>query len=46
MKKIPTQHDTANTMLYCGDGGLGIMGGVVFAPDSVSHDGQKNPKNF
>ena len=32
MKTSP-QHDAATIMLHCGDGVLGVMRGVVFAPD-------------
>ena len=31
--KTCPQHDAATTMLHCGDGVLGVMRGVGFAPD-------------
>ena len=31
--KTSPQHDPATTRLHCGDGGLGVMRGVGFAPD-------------
>ncbi len=31
--KTSPQHDAATTMLHCGDGVLGVMRGVGFAPD-------------
>ena len=33
--KTSPQHDAATTMLYCGDGVLGVMRGVGFVPDIV-----------
>ncbi|MGH0132282.1 UNVERIFIED_CONTAM: hypothetical protein FKN15_033923 [Acipenser sinensis] len=32
-RKTSPQHDAATTMLHCGDGVLGVMRGVGFAPD-------------
>jgi len=35
--KTPQLHDSATTMLHCGDGVLQVMSGVVFAPSSFCH---------